>query len=265
MLPFKNHRMEGFSEWVADLFISVGVSASCSPVPVLVSWGLLFLLSAQGDNSYVKDRWCVFDGFMVFFIWVSLVLQVYSLFTSLTPSLPSPFVSHSLLETRHCDYCCLPIYFHFVSGVWNRQASGSDVSVGNAEDPSGAYYDPGLQDLLPLRASSLSHHKHFEVQERLWNSPLLWCLKMKISPTFDTTFSSPLRSAGDLGSRYGASPSSCSFSSCSMEFWEFKCLGPLTFTASLMKRRKGEINCFWSCGVKGCFQIQLLACLARHF
>lgn len=34
-------------------------------------------LSAQGDNSYVKDRWCMFDGFMVFFIWVSLVLQVY--------------------------------------------------------------------------------------------------------------------------------------------------------------------------------------------
>lgn len=30
----------------------------------------------QGDNSYVKDRWCMFDGIMVFFIWVSLVLQV---------------------------------------------------------------------------------------------------------------------------------------------------------------------------------------------
>lgn len=30
----------------------------------------------QGDNSYVKDRWCMFDGFMVFFLWVSIVLQV---------------------------------------------------------------------------------------------------------------------------------------------------------------------------------------------
>nr|XP_005303456.1 sodium leak channel non-selective protein-like [Chrysemys picta bellii]XP_005303457.1 sodium leak channel non-selective protein-like [Chrysemys picta bellii] len=30
----------------------------------------------KGDNSYVKDRWCVFDGFMVFCLWVSLVLQV---------------------------------------------------------------------------------------------------------------------------------------------------------------------------------------------
>lgn len=36
----------------------------------------LHLFLAQGDNSYVKDRWCMFDGFMVFFIWVSLVLQV---------------------------------------------------------------------------------------------------------------------------------------------------------------------------------------------
>uniref|UniRef100_A0A3Q3XCD7 Ion transport domain-containing protein n=1 Tax=Mola mola TaxID=94237 RepID=A0A3Q3XCD7_MOLML len=33
----------------------------------------------KGDNSYLKDRWCVFDGFMVFFIWVSLVLQVFEI------------------------------------------------------------------------------------------------------------------------------------------------------------------------------------------
>ncbi|XP_028291438.1 sodium leak channel NALCN isoform X5 [Gouania willdenowi] len=31
----------------------------------------------KGDNSYGKDRWCMFDGFMVFFLWVSLVLQVF--------------------------------------------------------------------------------------------------------------------------------------------------------------------------------------------
>lgn len=43
-------------------------------------FALVFLV--QGDNSYVKDRWCVFDGFMVFFIWVSLVLQVYLTFKS---------------------------------------------------------------------------------------------------------------------------------------------------------------------------------------
>uniref|UniRef100_A0A673CUG8 Sodium leak channel NALCN n=1 Tax=Sphaeramia orbicularis TaxID=375764 RepID=A0A673CUG8_9TELE len=33
----------------------------------------------KGENSYVKDRWCMFDGFMVFFIWVSLVLQVFEI------------------------------------------------------------------------------------------------------------------------------------------------------------------------------------------
>ncbi|KAJ8012504.1 hypothetical protein DPEC_G00043510 [Dallia pectoralis] len=33
----------------------------------------------KGDNSYVKDRWCMFDGFMVFFLWVSLVLQVFEI------------------------------------------------------------------------------------------------------------------------------------------------------------------------------------------
>lgn len=43
---------------------------------------LTLLSLVQGDNSYVKDRWCVFDGFMVFFIWVSLVLQVYLTFTN---------------------------------------------------------------------------------------------------------------------------------------------------------------------------------------
>ncbi|XP_029112498.1 sodium leak channel NALCN isoform X4 [Scleropages formosus] len=33
----------------------------------------------KGDNSYMKDRWCMFDGFMVFFLWVSLVLQVFEI------------------------------------------------------------------------------------------------------------------------------------------------------------------------------------------
>ncbi|XP_060785507.1 sodium leak channel non-selective protein isoform X3 [Neoarius graeffei] len=33
----------------------------------------------KGDNSYVKDRWCMFDGFMVVFLWVSLVLQVFEI------------------------------------------------------------------------------------------------------------------------------------------------------------------------------------------
>uniref|UniRef100_A0A8C4QUY6 Ion transport domain-containing protein n=1 Tax=Eptatretus burgeri TaxID=7764 RepID=A0A8C4QUY6_EPTBU len=33
----------------------------------------------QGENPYLKDRWCVFDGSMVIFLWVSLVLQVFEI------------------------------------------------------------------------------------------------------------------------------------------------------------------------------------------
>ncbi|XP_037095542.1 sodium leak channel non-selective protein isoform X2 [Syngnathus acus] len=52
---------------------------------------LIFLYSAEmiakmhirgilkGDNSYAKDRWCMFDGFMVVFIWVSLALQMFEI------------------------------------------------------------------------------------------------------------------------------------------------------------------------------------------
>eukprot|EP00064_Thunnus_orientalis_P019139 superscaffoldBa00004661_g19253 len=41
--------------------------------------GIIKVATNKGDNSYVKDRWCMFDGFMVFFIWVSLVLQVFEI------------------------------------------------------------------------------------------------------------------------------------------------------------------------------------------
>lgn len=57
----------------------------------LVAVAAFVSVSVQGDNSYVKDRWCMFDGFMVFFIWVSLVLQVYCsfYFTLISHLLPS--------------------------------------------------------------------------------------------------------------------------------------------------------------------------------
>ncbi|XP_058885039.1 sodium leak channel non-selective protein isoform X1 [Acipenser ruthenus] len=52
---------------------------------------LMFLFSAEmiakmhirgiikGETSYLKDRWCVFDGFMVFCIWISLILMVFEI------------------------------------------------------------------------------------------------------------------------------------------------------------------------------------------
>lgn len=92
----------------------IPVSASChSLCQWLCHWGLLLLFSAQGDNSYVKDRWCVFDGFMVFFIWVSLVLQVYSLFTSMLPPAPVyialPSLTHGtviIAAYQFISVCC---------------------------------------------------------------------------------------------------------------------------------------------------------------
>lgn len=36
---------------------------------------LMFCL--QGDKSYLKDHWCQFDASMVFFLWISVILQVF--------------------------------------------------------------------------------------------------------------------------------------------------------------------------------------------
>lgn len=133
---------------------------------------LSMLLSAQGDNSYVKDRWCMFDGFMVFFIWVSLVLQVYCNIYNYR-FFCSYIAIFSLRVLIQLDIRQLIFFLNnpfFVSGVWNSRACGSDVSVGNAENPPSAHYDPGLQDLLPLRASSLPHHQHTEVKKLSWAS-----------------------------------------------------------------------------------------------
>ncbi|XP_071140116.1 sodium leak channel NALCN-like isoform X2 [Mytilus edulis] len=33
----------------------------------------------KGENAYLKDRWCKFDGFMVLFLWVSVILQVFEM------------------------------------------------------------------------------------------------------------------------------------------------------------------------------------------
>lgn len=33
----------------------------------------------KGENAYLKDRWCKFDGFMVLCLWVSVVLQVFEM------------------------------------------------------------------------------------------------------------------------------------------------------------------------------------------
>ena len=33
----------------------------------------------QGDNPYLKDRWCQFDAIMVLFLWISVILQIFQI------------------------------------------------------------------------------------------------------------------------------------------------------------------------------------------
>ena len=50
------------------------------------------MCAAQGDNPYLKDHWCQFDASMVFFLWVSVILQV-------RPTWFSSGVGHTAGET----------------------------------------------------------------------------------------------------------------------------------------------------------------------
>ncbi|KAK7882357.1 hypothetical protein WMY93_028531 [Mugilogobius chulae] len=77
--------------WVHSLLRACAIISVISYVTFTLDTLLMFLYTAEmiakmhirgiikGDNSYVKDRWCMFDGFMVLFIWVSLVLQVFEI------------------------------------------------------------------------------------------------------------------------------------------------------------------------------------------
>jgi hypothetical protein len=37
------------------------------------------VLCPQGEVPYLKDHWCQFDASMVFFLWVSVILQVFEM------------------------------------------------------------------------------------------------------------------------------------------------------------------------------------------
>lgn len=119
---------------------------------------------------------------MVFFIWVSLVLQVYLTLTNKVSSKPF-FI---LLALQY--------YFPVVSGFWNSNNCRSDVSMENAANPPSTYYDSSLQDLLPLWASSLPHHKHPEVQCCLEIFSSLWiCIPLCIYQIYASVHSPPLQ------------------------------------------------------------------------
>lgn len=120
---------------------------------------------------------------MVFFIWVSLVLQVYLTLTNVV-----------LIGLFFCILLALRNYFPVVSGFWNSNNCGSDVSMENAANPPSTYYDSSLQDLLPLWASSLPHHKHPEVQCYREIFSLLWiCVPLCIYQIYVFVHSTPLQ------------------------------------------------------------------------
>lgn len=36
-----------------------------------------YILLFQGENPYLRDHWCKFDAAMVFFLWTSIILQIF--------------------------------------------------------------------------------------------------------------------------------------------------------------------------------------------
>lgn len=144
------------------MFLPPALMSRCSSVEGCSFFSLHrgIILMSRIAGVCLMDSWCFSSGCP----WCCRYIHYSQVYLPLS----LPFESHSPPWNEAPWLLLLANLFPFVSGVWNSQARGSDVSVGNAEDPTGAYYDPGLQDLLPLRASSLSHHKYFEVQEQLW-------------------------------------------------------------------------------------------------
>lgn len=76
------------AEMIAKMHIR-GILKVCD---FLVLWCNVFFLFVynlskiflQGDVAYLKDHWCQFDASMVFFLWVSVLLQMFEL-TGIVP------------------------------------------------------------------------------------------------------------------------------------------------------------------------------------
>lgn len=79
---------------------------------------LLFCL--QGDNSYMKDRWCMFDGFMVIFLWVSLVLQVILGVLHVIQKWKLFFCKHFWFKVSSSIFLPVTCFYSSWSLVWNE-------------------------------------------------------------------------------------------------------------------------------------------------
>lgn len=130
----------------------------------------------------LMDSWCFSSGCP----WCCRYIHYSQVELPLSP----PFVSHSLLETRHCDYCGLPIYFHLfqvfeIAKLVDQMSPWGMLRIPRALIMIRAFRIYFRFELPRSRITNILKYKSgFE------NSPSLWCLKMKISSTFDTTFSS---------------------------------------------------------------------------
>ena len=105
----------------------------------------------------LMDSWCFLSGCLWCCRYIHYLLVCFSIIKLLFLSDIRQVIRFPQLSPPHDS-------FRILSGLWNSKACGSDVSMGNAENSPGAYYDPGLQDLFPFWASSLPHHEHSKVQ-----------------------------------------------------------------------------------------------------
>lgn len=114
-------------------------------------------LTSKIAGVCLMDSWCFSSGSHWCFRWVSLFA-----WNTNNLCLGLMFLIHFKCYLL-ADQLINGWLFLLFLGVWNSKTCGSDVSMGNAENPPSTDNDPGLQDLLPLWASSFSHHKHSEV------------------------------------------------------------------------------------------------------
>lgn len=153
-----------------NLFTHVDIPCpiSCSSVPMCHRWYLFLLgfslhrgttLMSRIAGVCLMDSWCFSSGCLWCCRYIQHVLLCFFFCNYI-----AIFKKNLDIRQVNCSWFLLLVdLLLFVPGVWNSKACGSDVSMGDVEDPASTYYDPSLQDLLPFRASSLPHHKHSEV------------------------------------------------------------------------------------------------------
>lgn len=66
------------AEMIAKMHIR-GILKVIRMVNVNLRNNKLTIIQLQRDKSYLKDHWCQFDGSMVIFLWLSVILQMFEM------------------------------------------------------------------------------------------------------------------------------------------------------------------------------------------